>query len=212
MSTRAGAPLRRYYRVERGDGRGVRLVEVPPNTRGLPMEHPWPEGAQVEVRIQVHAAPGGLFVSGVEIITKPEPINLPEFGITITAPEVEPLPVGSDVMRAIPLGQLTDAAIRAVATDTPMERDLSDDQRHQISRALTATRRGPKSRLSPRLLQLVADAYRQGGHSAVRAVQRALDADPEFEGSGPEGEVTRAQASRAVVTARRDGYLPPARG
>jgi hypothetical protein len=204
-----GLPLSAYFRVHRVDRRRYRLERLRPADPAdvRVTDHPWPQGAQVEVRVSVFEAAGRLFVGNVQVITAPEPIETP-YGLLVP-PEVEPLPVGADLMRLTPVGLLADEAIHAVAADAPDSRELDHDPdaRARLDSAVRAgsadkPRRGRKPTLGPELLELVAQAYRAGGRSGVRSVQRALTEDARFH-----GEATWDQAAKGVARARA-GLLP----
>jgi hypothetical protein len=208
---RVGLPLSAYFRIHRVAGRRYWLerLEAPNPANVRVIDHPWPRGAQVEVRISVYESDGRLFVGNVQIITAPEPIETP-YGLLVP-PQVEPLPVGADLLRLIPIGLLADEAIQAEAADAPHSHDLDHDPdaRARLDAAVSADgadrpRRGRKPKLSPEQLELVARAYRAGGRSGVRSVQRALTEDPRFD-----GEATWDQAAKAVSRARNLGLIPP---
>ena len=210
---RVGLPFSAYYRVRRLDRRRYSLDRVMPGDIAAVRvtDHPWPEGTQVEVRVSVFEGGGALFCGNVQVITAPETIETP-YGLLVP-PEVEPLPVGANLLRLVPIGLLTDEAIRAAVREAPhdpllLADDAAWERLSEVVRSSKADtpRRGRKPSLTPELLELVAHAYRAGGRSGVRSVQRALTEDPRFR-----GDATRDQAAKAVARARTKGLLPPAR-
>ena len=178
------------------------------------VEHAWSwlRRVQVEVRLTVYEADRRLFVGGVEVITVPQAWDIPNSG-PVTPPAVEPLTIGTDILRAIPLGELAQEAIRE-AQDMDVARMVlyDDDEAFDRLRAVTSApedakpMRGRPSNLTPELLAVVRDTYLRGGRTGVQAVQKALQAAG-FPGAGAEG-VTRDQAAKAVATARRKNFLP----
>lgn len=175
------------------------------------------DGVQVEVRLSVYAAGRQLFVGGVEVVTVPEPWEIPHVG-EINPPTVAPLAIGTDIIRAVPLGELTQEAIREAQDMDVARTALSDDKDREAFerlRTITSTneeakpKRGRPSPLTPELLELVSNTYLRAGRTGVQAVQQALQ-EAGFPGATAAG-VTRDQAAKAVATARRKGFLPPAR-
>ncbi len=90
---------------------------------------------------------------------------------------------------------------------------IAEEVRPQIDAFLdrpAPRRRGPKAQLDDVALRdVVAPAYRAGGRKPVQAVRNALATS---EQTRPifRGVVSKDQASKAVVAARRRGFLPPA--
>lgn len=210
-----------YFRIVPVRGRWGRLERLsfttPDDDARWLVEHAWSwvRGVQVEVRLSVYEADRQLFVGGVEILTVPQAWDIPNLG-PVTPPAVEPLTIGTDILRAIPLGELAKEAIhKAKDLDVARTELQEDDEAFNRLRAAVSQseeakpRRGRPSNLTPELLAIVGNAYLRGGRTGVQAVQEALQAAG-FEGSGRDGQVTRDQASKAVATARRKGYLAPA--
>lgn len=223
---RVGSPHVWYFRwgyAELG-GRWLEPVEGTQDAPGL-LDHPWPEGAQVEVRISVFEADGVLFAGQVVVSTTPEPLDLTaqRYGV-IPAPAVEPLPVGTDIWRMIPLGRLSREAVAFYGTAEAGEvahSELADqpevyERLSAAARALPTSSRGQvgrPSKLSPALLEFAAKAWGTGGtRGRQAAVQRFLQDVANrglgFEGSGPDGQVTEDQAKKVIQAARRKGLLP----
>nr|WP_300144303.1 hypothetical protein [Propionicimonas sp.] len=189
------------FRLE--DGRLTRLPQHP-----VLAEHPWSNGAQLEVRLDVFEASGRLYVGRVEVTTVPtdytEPWPMP-------APRVEPLPVGVELWRLIKLGTLSQEAIEAIRKDYwTAAATLDDNAQRRLDNASPedGRRTGRHSALTPEVLQLVSNAVTTGGRGSIRNVQAALGAAG-YPGAGPDGGVTTDQAKKAIARARRDGYLPP---
>jgi hypothetical protein len=205
--------------VPRKWGRLERLAfPTPEDDARWIVEHAWswlPE-VQVEVRLSVYAAEKQLYVGGVEVLTVPQAWEIPHAG-PVTPPAVAPLALGTDVLRAIPLGELAKEAIRA-AQDMDVARTALQEDDEALDRlrvVVTSSSeeakpaRGRPTNLTPQVLELVRDVYLRSGRTGVQAVQKALQ-EAGFPGAGADG-VTRDQAAKAVATARRKGYLPPAR-
>lgn len=201
-----------FRRVNQPRGRTT-LQRLTSDTAFL-LEHPWPAGAELEARLHVFEADGRLFVGRVDVLTVPESFNTP-YG-RVEAPAIPTLPLGTDLLRMLKLGELTQEAIETVAGDYAAARMvLAEDpaafQRLAQARVEGGSRRGRETLLTPAVLEVVRSAYNQAGRAPTKAVQAALQ-DLGFPGSGPTGEVSRDQAAKAVQAARRRGLLPPATG
>lgn len=189
------------------------------------LDHPWPEGAQVEVSVSVFEADGVLFAGAVQVSTVPEPVDVGPYG-TLQPPAVDPLPVGVDLYRAVPLGQLCREAVAYYGTREGGEVARAElvEQPEVLERLQAAVRAEPSrgqvgrpSKLSPALLEFAARAWGTGGtrgrQAAVRTfLQSVADRGLGFEGSGPDGQVTEDQAKKVIQAARRQGLLPTTRG
>jgi len=190
----------------------------------------WPAGCQVEVRVSVFEADGRLYAGAVEVRTAPEPINVPGLGITIPARPVDPMPIDTNLWRAVPLGALCREAMQDLFSEDASwvaASELADDPEAyaRLAAAVSSGSRGRRtpgrpSNLSDGLLAFVADAVSHAGpRSAQRAAQRALQyaadrtedgtAMPgmEFRGAA-DGQVTADQAKKAIQRARTAGLIP----
>ena len=191
--------LHYYFTWEALGNRRYHFTRLPRTKQGH--THPWENGADVEVSIEVFESVGRLYIGAVRVTTAPEDID---FHVHLAeAPAVEVRPVTTDLLRLLPLGELEAEAIAEVRSwdgFRPTAGELPNKPRTK--------RRARK--LTPELLRVVAQAHRVGGSTPVQGVMVALDAAG-YEGNGPSGETTWDQAAKAVQRARRDGYLPPAR-
>lgn len=204
--------LRAYYEWESQGNRRYRFERLtrPPEW----LEHPWANGADVEVDVEVFEAAGRLYVGGVRITTAPQDVDM-HYRVA-AAPEVDVRPVTTDLLRLVPLGELEDEALAHVRSWEGF-REAMDELADQpatldrLARAATHPQRAERRarKLTPELLRIVAQAHREGGRTPVQAVRVALDAAG-YEGNGPNGETTWDQAAKAVQRARKDGLLPRA--
>lgn len=207
-----------YFRADRlPRGRGLDMVEVPRAGDGA-FAHPWPSGAQLSVTVRVYVRDGHIFVGAPEVENVPQ--TLVGIAEQLEPPSVVPLDVTTDIWRAIPVGQLRRAALAEVH-DPELAHDLSYVEMEAAQALVTAVndgehpqieRRGRPTKLTGDALTVVATAYLRGGSTPIKAVQRALDARPDFRGVGRDGQVTRGQAANAVKAARKAGFLPPKGG
>ena len=205
--------LHYYFTWEALGNRRYHFTRLPRTKQGH--THPWENGADVEVSIEVFEAVGRLYIGAVRVTTTPEDID---FHVHLAeAPAVDVRPVTTDLLRLLPLGELEAEAIaevrswdgyRAALDELADQPEVLDRLESAVNNPQRPERRARK--LTPELLRVVAQAPRVGGSTPVQGVMAALDAAG-YEGNGPSGETTWDQAAKAVQRARRDGYLPPAR-
>lgn len=134
-----------------------------------------------------------------------------------------PRQVNATIWRQIPLGELIEEAFaqerRSVEYfDRPPVRPRSPEDEEARRKRLaerkaelerTKPKRGPKSSLTPQVLDVVSKAYAVGGRRPVQAVRQALE-DAGYPGAGPHKDVTIDQARKAVMKAREVGLIAPA--
>lgn len=204
-----------YYRIAPARGKWGRLerLTLPDDSLHALYEHAWNwiPGVQVEVVLSVFEAAGRLFIGDVQILTVPQAWEIPN-SRPVTPPAVGALPIGTDILRALPLGALSAEAIKAAQDPEGLGQGLDDEAFERLHDLAAQNKevkpqRGRRSNLSPEVLGIVRDAYLRGGRTGVKAVQDALQ-QAGFPGAGANG-VTRDQAAKAVAAARRKGYLLP---
>ncbi|MGY1726156.1 hypothetical protein ACI79J_04230 [Geodermatophilus sp. SYSU D01062] len=119
--------------------------------------------------------------------------------------------VGTTVLRGLPLRDVLDDALEQyrelVEGANTRARELIGDGHSSAQASAESRRRGRPPQLGDEVLeQVVAAAYRLGGHRPVQAVQEAL------EGAGAlPSPVSIDQARKAVFRARARGFIPPVR-
>lgn len=190
----------------------ARVQPVRPNIE-LPLDeypHPWPRTANVEVVLPVWEQDGWLYVTNVSVNTLPFDVETP-YG-TLRAPDVERLPMSTNIWRAIPLGALMTEAVEAAGehwlpAQSPVdEADLTVNE----GRSDTRPRRGRAPILTDGQLQRAVDAYKANPSRGVVAAQEALQRAG-VSSNAPDGQVTREQAKKAIARARQLGLLEPGR-
>lgn len=121
--------------------------------------------------------------------------------------------IKATTLRALPWGQIVEESHDMLQEQLREALAQSAERRAERQEVLGAfedkPRRGPTPALSVKdLREVVVPAYVEAAKAPRVAVQIALEESGVIAGSGPNGEVTRAQAKAAVDSARAKGLLP----